>query len=259
MVIRRKRKYSFLPKRIVGLDLSVNHFGICCIDPSNFNAIISISYLTNKKKFLPKKGSNGKVISYFFAPKLKTEDNDIYESKRRSTILYAIQDFFVRNGLGLHFKDVYICIEDYAKGATSRGTYQIGEMGGLVKNYFWEKGFKLRKISPNTLKLWATGDGGAFKSSMLKTAKKWGFEPYYDEHLLETKKKGKDKSIDADGPITDMCESYLLALFLRQELDLRSGEQELKKLPQYQRTVFLRTTKAQPVNILAIPFICQER
>jgi Holliday junction resolvasome RuvABC endonuclease subunit len=56
----------------------------------------------------------------------------------------------------------FIVLEDYAKGKGGLGrTFDIGELGGIIKHYFFLRGIDVMLVSPTTLKMAITGRGNA--------------------------------------------------------------------------------------------------
>ena len=82
------------------------------------------------------------------------------------------------------------------------------------------------------------------------------------EGLAKIKRSKKKKSglviEDLDGPATDLADAYFLARMLYTELEVRTGRILLSQLDEGERRIFLRVTKAYPVNILDRQFICKE-
>jgi len=72
-----------------------------------------------------------------------------------------------------------ICIEGYATGAIGK-TYNIGELGGVIRLLLYRKGIKYFDPKPTQLKKFATGKGGGDGASKdqvtLNVYKKWDFE-----------------------------------------------------------------------------------
>jgi Holliday junction resolvasome RuvABC endonuclease subunit len=59
-------------------------------------------------------------------------------------------------------KPTFIVLEDYAKGKGGMGrTFDIGELGGVIKHYFYKRGIDVMLVSPTTLKMAITGRGNA--------------------------------------------------------------------------------------------------
>lgn len=59
--------------------------------------------------------------------------------------------------------------EDYAFGARGRATFDIGEMGGVLKTLCYEKGIDVLLVPPTVLKLFTTGKGNAKKEAMAES------------------------------------------------------------------------------------------
>lgn len=65
-------------------------------------------------------------------------------------------------------------IEDYAMGAKGR-TFDIGELGGIVKLEAWTYKVNILRVPPSSLKMFATGKGNADKNQvMLAVETIWG-------------------------------------------------------------------------------------
>ena len=72
-----------------------------------------------------------------------------------------------------------VCIEGYATGAIGK-TYNIGELGGVIRILLYRKGIPYFDPKPTQLKKFATGKGGGDGASKdqvtLHVFKKWDFE-----------------------------------------------------------------------------------
>ena len=144
--------------------------------------------------------------------------------------------------------DLILTVEDYAYGA-AQGAHQTGEVGGLLRWSLWcgdewvwpDGGPRVRLLDPSSVKIFATDDGSAGKLEMLAAAA--GL-------LVEA-----DPCLE-DGPTQeDSADAVCLAAIGRVEHFVRLGEIPLSTLPRGQRRVFLRTTKAHPVNLLERPYL----
>jgi Holliday junction resolvasome RuvABC endonuclease subunit len=62
-----------------------------------------------------------------------------------------------------------VVVEGYAF-ASATASYQLGELGGVVRLALWLEGVPVVVVSPSTLKKWATGNGGAKKEAVLAAA-----------------------------------------------------------------------------------------
>jgi len=257
-----KRRPVTCSIKIVGLDLSLNHFGIVCLDFEK-NVVDGWGYMTTKRKFFNSIKSSDNVIKYFIQPRSKkTEDKDHFNSRRREEIFECLEDFFIRFGLLFDTLDAYVCTEDYAYHTSSSSSFQFSELFGLIKHYLWISKFKLRLIGPTSLKLWVSSKGNALKKDVMNDMRYLAeqiqfpnLDLLFDGKLFSCNKKAfKD---DVDGPATDVIDAFALASILAQELKLRDGNLVLKELSYNQRRVFLHVSKSQPVNLLDTPFICK--
>lgn len=64
-----------------------------------------------------------------------------------------------------------VVIEGYSY-ASQHVAHQLGELGGMVRLYLYEHGFRFAVVPPKKLRLYATGSGGAAKEAALAGAVK---------------------------------------------------------------------------------------
>lgn len=135
---------------IIGLDLSLTGTGICVY-------------------YIPADASDLK-------PCIETNrlENDLTGPER----LIFIREKVVESCRGAEL----VCLENYAFGRPNQA-HQVGELGGVVRVALHEAGIKYVEVTPNQLKKFATGKGGAKKEEvMLGVYKKWQKEfPSNDE------------------------------------------------------------------------------
>ena len=75
-----------------------------------------------------------------------------------------------------------VAYEGYSFHSTNK-SFSLGELGGVYKLALYElTGEDPRIVSPNKLKIFATGSGGAGKEAMIRMAKEEGFR--YSSHDL---------------------------------------------------------------------------
>jgi len=135
----------------------------------------------------------------------------------------------------------HAALEDYAL-ARQAFAHHLGEVGGALRTLLWGQGIPFRLYDVQAVKMFATGNGAAEKASVLMACRDvWGV----DFVAFGRVERG------AGGNLAD---AFAIAQLLRTELRLRAGEVTLEDLPDHQRKVFLRVTKANPVNMLARPF-----
>ena len=231
-------------KTVLGMDLSLNHCGVVRLDMDKENYCNWFGLSNNKIE------SDQEMITYYPAKK-KEDDKSIYNAHR----LCLVSEFVINSieeGIALGKLGKLFCLEDYAFGARSSSVTGLAELGGITKNYLFDYRIPYRTVDPLTVKLYATGNGHATKTMMLNAIIEIRKNPFPKSLFRTEKKKGK---VDLTGVGTDLVDAYWLAHLLRTEIRLRLGYIDLKDLPEKQRNIFLRVTKANPVNILARPFI----
>jgi Holliday junction resolvasome RuvABC endonuclease subunit len=133
----------------------------------------------------------------------------------------------------------YAAIEGYAFAIRSRGLSDLHELGGAIKRDLWMMEVPYRIYDPKSVKLAWTGYGSAEKEDMIAAA----------GDLF-----GVDLSIYGSAA-DNLADAMLLAALLDLELDLRAGEVPLKSLPERQRLVLLRATKAEPEALITRPLV----
>lgn len=68
-----------------------------------------------------------------------------------------------------------IVYEDYAMGSKGK-TFNIGELGGVLKLVAWDRGVDVLLVPPSNLKQFTTGKGNADKDKMMSSiADNWGY------------------------------------------------------------------------------------
>lgn len=230
--------------RFFGLDYSLTHFSILCMD-SGFNVVDYLIGSTKKKdvQFLKDKGH---LITD------SEDDSDRATFYRGMSTMEGIWQFMAK------FKNTVnvIAIENYAFSANSSRLLQLAEFIGILKSILWSNGYFIRMIDPTSVKMFATGGGIALKKDMVEKAGKCGFE-VPKELLKEVKKKKRGLVLDElDGVGTDLADSYFLAKLATTEVLLRFGIMGLQDLRDKERRIFLRVTKCNPVNMLDKEYLC---
>ena len=238
---------------ILGLDLSLNHFGLVVLDQNGF--VLGSWFLTDIKKYL-----SCAPVSFFenyLDLNKDLLDKDVFEERRIDFICDLMVGLWEIDIVG-NFSNVYVSIEGYANSSLSNSVHQMAELTGILKyNIFYKQGAKLRVHDPLSVKLFATGKGNCIKKDMVEAAKNCGY--VVPDCLFTIKKtKKKNKIDDLDGPGTDLVDAYFLAKMLLRELEVRDGLVQLDQLPENERSIFLRVTKTYPVNLMARDFICKD-
>jgi Holliday junction resolvasome RuvABC endonuclease subunit len=216
--------------KICGLDLSMNGSGLVSFELDNNLDIISTDYLG----FIQvKKHCSKKVIHY----RKKDFDHRYYIS---DMMIKKIKEFV---------KDAdYLAIEDYAFGAKGN-TFDIGEFIGQVKMMLFKEGHQIRLYDPNSIKKFATGKGNSDKISMYLAFKKdTEIKPDLSSYPVPSKGSGAS-------PTSDIVDAYYITRLLRVEVLLRKGLLNASQLTEEEISIFNRTTKSRPVNLLDTDFL----
>lgn len=211
---------------IMGLDLSLNHAGMCILDQDA--KMVRFDYVTDRKKALS--SGRGSLL-----PKFTSDDRAQNNLDRLREWRSWFKEAMHKN------KPAYVTIEDYAFAAKSNSTYQIGELGGLARMIAADCGAKLRFHEPQAVKMFATCNGAATSAEVHVGAKaRWGvdFSPVSDQQAIE-----------------DMGVAYTLARLVWTEVLVRETCAIPPELEEKQRQVFNRVTKANPVNLLGRDFV----
>jgi Holliday junction resolvasome RuvABC endonuclease subunit len=184
---------------------------------------------------------NNEIQDYFFFTQVKkiaeaSEGRGFHNKETGPARLDNLFNFF--NFLLETTKPDYAAVEDYAYGAKSNSTFQIGGMGEMYRLLLYRAGIPYRDYEPSKVKKYATESGNAEKSQMVLQAFKNGFDvaPY-----------GKSGE--------DLADAFWIGRMLTTELKLHKDSNYLKKLPKHQQQVFTETSKAYPIPIINRPFI----
>jgi len=220
--------------KIAGLDLSINSSGVIIeeLDDKTLD-VLNIEYhgFTGKKKL------ESSEILYFNNKSFKTD--------------YAKYDWMCSK-IVEHCKDCeYIAIEDYAYGkAGSQGLiFNLAEFEGNIKLSLFRTGKKLRMYSVNQIKKFFTAYGLSDKISMYQAYQKFtGTKPNFD--ALPDVDNGHGVS-----PTSDLVDAFAICEYLRTELRLRAGLEQLHQLPKHKIECFNACTKEHPTGLLTADFV----
>jgi len=226
--------------KFLGIDLSLNHFGSCLLDEEG--KVLDYYYMTDVKKDVEVDKHHS---VHHQIPSARCDSSEHFDR-----MIYIV-------GLLRRLYDIYNCantilmvsIEGYGYASDSPRQYEIAELTGYLKTQLLLGGAAIRVHDPDSVKLFAVGNGHASKETIYNQFKKeTGLDVY-----VKSSKKGKKTELA--GPGTDVADAYFLASLLRTEMLLRLGKLQLKDLPEHQIRVFNRVTKTYPVNLLDRPFI----
>jgi len=224
--------------RFSGLDLSPNHYGLVTIN--GLGELVALHYLTGTQKGVDlTKADDRATATLYRHPTAKVNPDNGFKDVMR---LKAVADD-VADAIAAHGTD-FLAIEHYAWGAEGR-EYQIGEVGGTVKRDLLESSVPFRLFDNISIKMYVTGNGNATKEQVMDSVEeRWSPGLY-----LFCTGAGKRQT---EG---DLCDAYSLAQMVLVEWKLRHALMRPSYLSGKEWTVFMRTTKAQPVNILGCEWI----
>ena len=115
---------------ILGLDISLNHFGLVCLDP--FGSFVQAAYLTDLKKYVNLKIKCLKeVVSILLPKKERDENNEDYAWRRLCFVVDCLNNLL--NSFAIGEKNSYVCIEGYSFSSQSQSIFQIAELVGVIK------------------------------------------------------------------------------------------------------------------------------
>jgi hypothetical protein len=108
---------------------------------------------------------------------------------------------------------VMAVVEGYSYGSKGNAIFNIGELGGIVRLLLWENGIPYAVVPPQTLKIFATGNGGSKKDKMIiETVKRlpdWEVDNNDEVDALWLYAMGHHA---LGSPIVDLPASHLRAL-----------------------------------------------
>lgn len=226
--------------KFVGIDLSLAHFGTCLIDMEG--KVLDYHYMTDVKKDAE---VDSKHSVHHRIPSATCDSSEHFDRMVYIASLIR-QRFDIYNCAN---KMMMVAIEGYGYASDSSRQYEIAELTGHLKTEIVSEGAAIRVHDPDSVKLFAVGNGHATKEMIYNQFEKETGLKVYTKHVKNRKK------VELAGPGTDVADAYFLASLLRTEMLLRLGKIQLKDLPEHQIRVFNRVTKTYPVNLLDRPFI----
>lgn len=214
---------------IWGIDLSLNHAGI--VELGSQGELAWWTFVTDKK-------TQAGEFGFHFDIK-KTSDKQQFNMDRLSWWEHLIVNLLKSR------KPTHVGIEDYAPRAMSNSTYQIGELGGIVRRAVLRQGAALRLHDPMTVKMYVVHSGNATPEETQEAVlSRWP----------DTKQAWAKLSPSVQ---LDLAPAYGAARLVLDELDIRAGRLQVSALHEKEIRVWNRVTKANPVNILARDWIIE--
>jgi len=241
--------------RIYGLDISLDHGGFVILD--EVGNVLNYAYITSTKKSADIDPEHSILLSKIG----KGEPKETFRLRRMGEYQKGLHNFLHLSNLPPQFMvgQDYYSVEGYSYASQTTSICQIAELTGYLKHMIFEGGGKIRVHDPLSVKLFATNKGNCLKKDVVEKAQLVFDIP---EGLIKKKMIKKKKLLasieEFDGPATDIADAYFLARMVYRELTLRNGDVRLNQLGENERRIFLRVTKAFPVNLLSRSFICKK-
>ena len=187
---------------MIAIDFSMNSAGVVIGNTDKPEELKMLCFRQRKRDESLSK--NIKIADYPIDPKSNEE--------RYFEVAFEIMEFIHKNAISSD-KEVYI--EDYSFGSTG-SVFNIAESTATLKHLLWMSNYNINKISPKSIKKYATGSGNATKTDMYNTfIDKTGFD--FNKVLIGPKKdieKGDEK---IPSPVSDLIDAYFLLQYGLQE------------------------------------------
>lgn len=240
--------------KIFGLDLSLDHGGLVTLNEDG--VVTDYAYITAVRKSAEIDPEHSILLS----KRGKEEPKETFRLRRMGEYRRCLSNF-------LKFRPVppekvvgqlYYSVEGYSYASQTTSICQISELTGYLKQILFENHGKIRIHDPLSVKLFATNKGNCLKKDIVQRAQlAFDIPEGLIKKVVKKNKKRGTQVDEYDGPATDIADAYFLARMLYKELQLRKGNISLSQLSEGERRIFLRVTKANPVNILDRKFICK--
>lgn len=213
---------------IVGIDPSMESSGICRMElDDQFEIVDMVFYGYNKTKKWCINTDKVKISCF------GTKYPKLYIYERIDLALGVFEQAI--DGAE------YVSIEDFSYGSTGANSiYQIGEFVGAVRKFVFDRGIKLDRYSPNSIKVFATSSHSASKFMMMHAFK----QRYPDIFPMEI----EDGLKLNDSPQTDLNDAFWIAEILRNKLKMQHGIEISKEL----EDPLTRTSKKGATSLLDI-------
>lgn len=101
-----------------------------------------------------------------------------------------------------------VYIEDYSFSSNGK-VFNIAEATGTLKQLLWFNGYEINKVSPKTVKKFATGSGNASKTDMYdKFVDNTGYD--FNKTIKGPMKETKKGAKNIPAPISDLVDAYFI-------------------------------------------------
>jgi len=221
---------------IMGCDVSLNHSAFVLLEDGE---LADFWYFTNIVGSANRSNKHGTRL-----PNFKFGDKQTKAMHRLNWIKCYIETLLSMVQID------YVGIEDYAV-SEAQGAHYLGEIGGIVRLIFFERGVPMRLHDPVSIKMFVTHNGRAQKDQMeISVAQRWGrhFSDFNAPINPKTSKRNRQTS-------EDLADAFSVAKLVWTEVQLRNGAMKMNSMHEKEIQVFNRVTKSYPINLLARDWI----
>lgn len=177
---------------MIGIDFSMNSAGVVIGNSSNPEELKMLFFRQRVKDY--PLVDNIEIAEYGEWP---CNESRYYHVA--STIFNFIEE---------HATDKEVWIEDYSFGSTG-SVFNIAESTATLKHLLWIDGYVINKISPKSVKKFATGSGNAKKSGMYDSfMEKTGYD--FNDKLEGHTKHLRDGYKEVPSPASDLIDAYFI-------------------------------------------------
>jgi Holliday junction resolvasome RuvABC endonuclease subunit len=217
--------------RVVGIDLSLNHAGLVCLDAGE---LFDYLFITDKAGHAKTDSGRGAYLPVEQMKNAFNKDKHRLLAWRVNEMVSLIWERIVR-----WYPVDYVAVEDYALRA-EQGAHQLGEIGGLVRWMMYRASIPFRLHDPTTVKMFVAHDGTCQKDSVERAVKeRWGHD--FSRHNAGQKSRQTSE---------DLADAYGLAYMCHVEVEVRAGRMKVSDLHLKEIRVFNRITKYMPVPLV---------
>lgn len=182
--------------RVLGSDISINGSGFCVMNINDDFTVRDFSLIGFTKTIKHRyQSSNLKILPL-------PDDYENYPYFYKSRLIYDL----VKEYIG---EIDYVAMEDYSMGSKGR-VFDIADFTSGMKNIFYQQRIPIKLLPPNSVKSFATANGGADKVLIGMHFRSSPFSKMVDPKLFELP--------EYESPQADVVDACAMANLLRCEL-----------------------------------------
>ena len=178
---------------MIAIDFSMNSAGIIIGNDSNQENL--------KMLFFRQRKSDKSLVDNIYI----TDYPKDYSCNEERYYHIALKIF---NFIEEHTTSKIVYIEDYSFSSNGK-VFNIAEATGTLKQLLWINGYELTKVSPKSIKKFATGSGNASKTDMYdKFVDNTNYN--FNKTISGPQKEIKKGAKNIPAPVTDLIDAYFL-------------------------------------------------